>query len=331
MAALAAFLTPWQTAKSGATGTLSALVPVATTRDTIISAGANVQLIADLGTGRDTITGGTGTYLIVANALGRKGDRINVKGQPRFDGFKEQARTTTTALGTTTVFGTQGNDTLDVTSGRVVTDLLGGTNTVSVTGASDTLSITATTGTTNVIVAAGTKASILGGAGASVTKVTLSTGASTVNAGAGKLSVLGGAGKATVTLSTGGATVTAGSGQMSVFGGTGAFTFTHGKGGKDAVTVTKTAALDKFTGALGNTGTDVFNIAAKAGGKFDITSFSSTADKIAITGATKAQITAALKGAHTVKKNGSITTTLTIGTDKVTVVGGALTTKNFIN
>ncbi len=132
-----------------------------------------------------------------------------------------------------------------------------------------------------------------------------------------------------MTLSTGAATVTAGSGAISVLGGTGAFTFAHGKGGKDTVTVTKTAALDKFTGALGKTGTDAFNIALKAGGKYDITSFSSTADKITITGATKAQITAALKGAHAVNKHGTVTTTLTIGTDKITVVGGALNTKNF--
>ena len=53
------------------------------------------------------------------------------------------------------------------------------------------------------------------------------------------------------------------------------------------------------------------------------------ADKIVIAGATTSQITAALKTAHTVKAGGSVTTTLTIGTDKITVVGGALTKTNF--
>ena len=201
--------------------------------------------------------------------------------------------------GKTTVFGTAGNDTLTVTNGNATAYLEGGTNSVVLKGTADTISI-AGTGNAFITVNASTKATIVGGSG--VTDVTLSTGKSSV---------------------------TGGSGKMSVVGGTGAFSFTHGKSGSDTITVTKATGVDTLAGALGKTGTDVFNLAAKAGGKFDITSFSGSADKIVIAGATTSQITAALKTAHTVKAGGSVTTTLTIGTDKITVVGGALTKTNF--
>jgi hypothetical protein len=200
-------------------------------------------------------------------------------------------------VGKTTVFGTAGADTLSVTNGSATAYLEGGKNIVSLAGKSDTLSV-AGTGGASIKIDKGTKASIVGGAADD-----------------------------TVRLSTGAATVTAGSGSMSVIGGTGQLTFTHGVGGDDTVNVGSTKATDFLTGAAGDkAGSDLFTMNIKGSGKYIIDSFSSTRDTISITGASKAQIAAALKNAHTIK-GGEV---VTIGKDHITVIGGGLTSKNFV-
>jgi hypothetical protein len=147
-------------------------------------------------------------------------------------------------------------------------------------------------------------------------------------AGTGTASITGGAsGKEVVSLSTGATTIKAGAASISVVGGTGAITFTHGKGGTDTVSTSATSGT--FTGALGSTGGDTFNIGLVSSGKFVINSFSGATDKINIVGATAAQIKTALSGAHATLKGGVTTTELTVGTEKITVVGGAVTKTNF--
>jgi hypothetical protein len=200
-------------------------------------------------------------------------------------------------VGKTTVFGTAGADTLNVTNGAATAYLEGGKNVVSLSGGADTLSVAGTGGAT-ISVDKGTKASIVGGSGDD--KVRLGTGATTI---------------------------VAGSGSMSVSGGTGQLSFTHGVGGDDTVNVGSTKATDFLTGAQGDkSGSDLFTIDFKGSGKYVIDSFSSSNDTISIAGASKAQIAAALKDAHTIK-GGQV---VTIGKDHITVIGGGLTNKNFV-
>lgn len=267
--------------KSGAAGKTGFFNAVVNSSATKVTAGTGVQAIFDLGTGKDTLIGGTSTTLIYGNANDKKGDNISVAGK-------------------TTVFGTAGNDTLSVTNGNATAYLEGGTNTVTLSGKADTISI-AGTGNAFVNVNAGTKATVIGGES-----------------------------NTTVTLNTGAASVVAGSGAMSVVGGKGAINFTHGAGAVDTVSITKNTGTDTLSGALADKkGGDVFDIASKAGGKFVINNFNGTTDKIVITGATPAQIAAAIKADKHTTTKGVTTTTLTIGSDKITVVGGAVTAKNF--
>jgi hypothetical protein len=238
-----------------------------------LTAGAGVQAIFDLGTGSDTLVGGTSTSLIYANAGSTAGDSISVTGN-------------------TTVFGTSGSDTLSVTNGSATAYLGRGNDVINLGGSNDTLTL----------------------------------------AGRGTASVIGSGATSTVFLGRGDATVSAGSGAMSVVGGTGSINFTHGAGGQDTVAILQNQGTDSLSGALGDsTGGDLFNISANAGGKYVITAFSSTSDTIKIGGATQKEITAALKSAHTVASGGTTMTTLSIGADKITVLGGAVTAKNFTN
>jgi hypothetical protein len=277
--------------KNGAAGKVGHFNSVISqlTANTKLTAGPGVQAIVDLGSGKDTLIGTASTHLIYGNVNATKGDAITVTGK-------------------TSVFGTNGADTLTVTNGNATAYLEGGNNSVILKGTSDTISLPGT-GVDSVSVTAGTKASIVGGAGALTVK--LSSGAATIHGGSGKTTIVGG------------------SGNVSVVGGTGALNFAHGKGGNDTVVITKNSGTDTLVGAKGVAGGDVFNIGVNAGGKYLINSFSSTTDKIKIAGATNAQIAAALKGQHTTTKGGVTTTTLTVGQDKITVVGGALTVKNF--
>jgi Ca2+-binding RTX toxin-like protein len=194
--------------------------------------------------------------------------------------------------GKATVFGTAGNDTLSVINGSATAYLGGGNDVVKLVGSSDTLTI----------------------------------------AGKGMASIVGSGAQSTVFLGQGATTITAGSGAMSVVGGKGSINFTHGAGGDDTVSIAKNMGTDSLSGALGDSnGSDLFAISEKAGGKYVINAFSGTSDTIKITGATQKEITKALKDAHTVKSGGVTVTTLTIGHDKMTVIGGAVTSKNFTN
>lgn len=153
-------------------------------------------------------------------------------------------------------------------------------------------------------------------------------GADTVSLSNGNFTAYLEGGKNVVKLS-GADTIHTGSGSYSIAGGSSKLTFIHGKGSKDTVSVTKNKGTDKFTGAGSDKkGSDLFAISKSAGGKFVITSFSSK-DKLKIVGATSKEITKALKGAHHTVHGGVTTTTLTIGSDKITVSGVAITHKNF--
>jgi hypothetical protein len=195
--------------------------------------------------------------------------------------------------GQSTVFGTAGNDTLSVINGSATSYLGGGNDVIKLFGSSDTLTV----------------------------------------GGTGLASVVGSGATSTVFLGKGATTVTAGSGDMSVVGGKGSFNFTHGAGGNDTVNILNNHGTDSLTGALGDAkgGSDLFDISAKAGGKYVINAFSSTSDTIKISGASQKEITTALKNAHTVQSGGVTVTTLTVGHDKMTIVGGAVNLKNFTN
>jgi len=255
---------------AGKAGFFDAVLEASGSADALV-AGKGVQAIFDLGTGSDTLIGGSSTSLIYANAESTDGDSIS-------------------ATGNTTVFGTAGNDTLSVINGTATAYLGGGNDVVKLAGSNDTVTI----------------------------------------AGKGLASVVGSGAASTVHLGSGATTVTAGSGNMSVIGGTGSINFTHGLHGDDTVTILKNQGIDTLSGALGdNSGSDLFDISVKAGGKYVINAFSSTADTIKIGGASQKDIVKALKSAHTVKSGGNIVTTLTIGHDHITVIGGAVTAKNF--
>jgi hypothetical protein len=258
------------------------------------AAGTNgyFNAVLDASGSNGTLTAGTGVQAIFD--LGTGADTLigGASTSLIYANAKDTQGDSISVTGNTTVFGTAGADTLSVTNGSATAYLGRGNDVINLGGASDTLTV----------------------------------------AGRGLASVVGSGATSTVFLGRGDATVSAGSGAMSVVGGTGSLNFTHGAGGQDTVSIVQNRDTDTLSGSLGDSkGGDLFNISSNAGGKFVITSFSSTGDTIKIGGASQKEIAAALKSAHTVASGSTVMTTLTIGSDKITVLGGAVTAKNFTN